>query len=261
MSTLHKATHLDQVQLPFEIDDIPLTKAAQKKRGYEVYVNGEEIKEVKSALFKQDKMGVEIRYGQRKEGYDGVVIRENGGGGAVTIPYTIDEGGQVYVGLVHEYRTTLGGIVANVPRGFLDKGETHAQAARREIREETGYEALTGKIEKLASGLNPNSTYFDTSHSVKEGVQIFAIFIDPEYLELIAREDGTVSYAFPDHVQNGAEDRTAERILGSTFLPLAEALESRDMFTSAAAGQLLVSLLKKGFIDQQTPVTIDRLDD
>lgn len=70
------------------------------------------------------------------------------------------ETGHIYVGLVKEYRPLLGGEVWNVPRGFVDFGETHQQAAECEVVEGMGYKSVIGKVIKLAEGLNPNSTYF-----------------------------------------------------------------------------------------------------
>ena len=76
----------------------------------------------------------------RPEGYDGFIIREQGGG-ATTIPYMITSEGGIYVGVVEENRATLGGVTENIPRGMQSKAETHEQTAARELLEETGYVA------------------------------------------------------------------------------------------------------------------------
>jgi 8-oxo-dGTP pyrophosphatase MutT (NUDIX family) len=242
----------EQPMLPFEMGDIPTSPEDQAKRGWEITVNGEPVDGVTSARLTQSRMGIDIRYGKRPEGYDGVIIREPGG--AATIPYMIDDDGRIFIGVVEEYRPTMGeAVTANIPRGFSDfKGtdarrESDEETAKRELHEETGYRALGKSMIKLAEGMNPNSTYFDYSHDRKEGVSLFAVKVPQADLELTHSEEGDVFYAFPAHVRAEAEgDKPAERILGSRFIPLEEALKSRDMFTSAATGQLVARLLAEG---------------
>jgi len=228
----------------FEMEDISLDE--QQKRGWELKIDGEEVSEVQNAHLINSEIGIDVMYGKRPEGYDGVVIREPGG--AVTVPYVVDEDGRFYIGVVEEYRPTMGEpMTKNVPRGFSDFGETKEQTAKREFMEETGYRALGSQMVKLAEGLNPNSAFFDYSQSPDAGVSIFAVQVKPEELELSHDEEGNVYYTFPAHIREQAEgDEAAERILGSRFIPLMAGLESRDMFTSAAAGQLVSHLLSKG---------------
>lgn len=233
-----------QPMLPFEMEDIPLEE--QQKRGWEVRIDGHAASTVANAQLENEKLGIKVLYGKRPEGYDGVVIREPGG--AVTVPYMVDNDGRFYIGVVEEFRPTMGeATTKNVPRGFSDFGETKEQTARRELKEETGYKALGSRLVKLAEGLNPNSTFFDYSNSPDAGVSIFAVQVRPDELELSHDEAGNVYYAFPANVQEqAAGDKSAERILGSRFIPITAGLESRDMFTSAAAGQLVSHLLSKG---------------
>lgn len=231
---------------PFIMQEVP--KEKQSNAGWRMIVNGNSWSEISSATLRQEKMGIDITYGMRPEGYDGVSIREFNGGGAVTIPYMIHpDTGRIYVGVIKENRPLLGGEVWNVPRGFIDMGETHQEAAEREVVEEMGYQRESGRIIKLAEGLNPNSTYFDTSHANEDGslagVAIFAMPLRQEDLEKVTNEQGEEVYVFPRTIREAARgDGASERIFGSMFVPIKQAMVSRDMFTSAAAGQLLVHL-------------------
>lgn len=244
----------EQPMLPFEMSEIPLTPEEQAKRGWELAINGETVEEVGSASISHPKMGIEVTYAKRPEGYDGVVIREPGG--AATIPYMIDADGQIFVGVVKEYRPTMGEAeTTNIPRGFSDLGESKAETAARELKEETGATMGAAAV-LLAEGLNPNSTFFDYSKSKDAGVSIYANRLEASELDIDHDEDGNVFYVFPAHVRAQATgDKTAERILGSRFIPIGEALQSRDMFTSAATGQLLYKLMNQGeyLLPQKSP--------
>jgi len=66
------------------------------------------------------------------------------GGSAVVMP--VDEKGRVL--LVRQYRLPARKYLWELPAGRVDEGETVSQAARRELKEETGYRAR--KFSKLA---------------------------------------------------------------------------------------------------------------
>jgi ADP-ribose pyrophosphatase len=66
-------------------------------------------------------------------------------GGAVTVPILGD--GRVV--LVRQFRYPFGRQILELPAGKLDRGEAPEHAARRELAEETGYEAAS--IEHLAT--------------------------------------------------------------------------------------------------------------
>lgn len=235
--------------IPYQVTSIPTEKLAN--RSWVVSVNDQVIEDVRSAQLSHPGMRIELRYGQKPEGYDGISIREPGG--AATIPYMITQDGCIYVGEVTEYRPTMGEpMTNNIPRGFSDfkadgTKETSEETAVRELQEETGLQALGSAMIKLIEGQNPNSTFFDYSHHRDEGVAFFALPVTQDSLEMLYSDTGEPYYTFPATIRAQAEgDKAAERILGSTFVPLHEALKSRDMFTSAAAGQLLAHLLMKG---------------
>ncbi len=228
----------------FEVTPIP----DGAKRGWTVSTNGEDQTATTShASLTHEGLGIQVKFGMRPEGYDGFIIRERGGGGAATIPYMIDADGGIYVGVVEEKRATMGEKpVRNIPRGAQSKGETHVETASRELREESGYLAETGRFALLAEGLNSNSAFFDTSRSDQDGISMYALRVQQDELELSHDDDGNVFYVFPEKVNKEAEPDVTEKILGSRFIPLEAALKSRDMFTSAAAGHLLADLLSKG---------------
>lgn len=63
------------------------------------------------------------------------VVRHPGGAAVLAL----EEDGTVW--LVRQFRYPLGAVLLEVPAGKLDRGEDPAQAARRELSEETGLEA------------------------------------------------------------------------------------------------------------------------
>jgi 8-oxo-dGTP pyrophosphatase MutT (NUDIX family) len=213
-------------------------------RSWDVLVNGEKINGVESVSLINDALNMSVDYGMRPEGYDGFVIRELGG--AVTLPWTIDEAGQIYVGLVDEYRPTMGEEHSlNAPRGMANKGENHGETARRELQEETGKDIGSRAVE-MANNLNANSSLFDNSREENKGVSIYSVQLSSDELELGHSDTGELFYQFPHDVRNGAENSVVEKIYGTRFVHLNEAFNSKDMFTVTAVGLLVRELLQNG---------------
>lgn len=69
------------------------------------------------------------------------------------VPLTADG----HVVMVHQFRHGAGRVTLEVPGGMVDPGESPAEAAARELLEETGYRA--GRVLPLGS-VNPNPALF-----------------------------------------------------------------------------------------------------
>ena len=110
--------------------------------------------------------------------------------GAVAV-VPIDEHGQVI--LVQQYRHAAGKVMLEIPAGTLKVGEDPLEAVRRELREETGFEAR---------------------HIVRIGGLHTAPSFSTEYIHLYLATDLTPGPTAPD----------ADEVIELRRMPLAEAL-------------------------------------
>lgn len=229
----------------YRVSPISKEPEAQTRRGWRLEINGKEFEEpIESARLFNSRLGVEVQYGQRPEGYDGPVLKEPGGGESVTIPYYVHED-NLYIGVVEEARPTCtdgtNERVLNVPRGFLTPGETHFETAKRELAEEAGYEPLEKRIVQLnGEPLNPNSTFFVTGKN--KGVRMYGVQVYGfEVSATKSSEDPSErEFQFDKEVIKPAS-RIGERIGGSKFIHWTKAASQIDMFTAAGVARILAT--------------------
>lgn len=151
------------------------------RRGWTVIINGKERKGVSKIEIKSN-FGT-LTYGLQPEGFDGWCFQEQGGGGAVTIPYTTTPDGELLVGLLLERRVKMGDRpVWCVIGGFIDPGETYKQAQRREAAEESGLDTAEAK-EFAGPPSNSNRGFFVADADAGEGVHAYGSLISFNDLE------------------------------------------------------------------------------
>lgn len=231
----------------YEVGPISQETEAQAKRGWEVFINGEKIdRPIETVRLINQRMQVEVDYGQRPEGFDGPVLKEPGGGGSVIVPYVIHEG-QLYIAVAEEKRPTMtDGVplpILNVPRGFLDPNETHFETAKRELAEETGYIPLEKRIKEVEGDpMNPNSTFFVTGKD--KGVRVFStqVLKDETRVSNPSEDLTEIEFEFNPNVIRTKEgaSKTADKVMHSRFIHWTKAVKLGDMFTNAAVARLFL---------------------
>lgn len=211
-----------------------IDKKNQAKRGWAVELDGEKVEQVAHLRLFNPRFGI-LEYGLTPQGYDAWSFHENGGGGSVIVPYA-KIGGQIFIGVVEQFRQNQGARkVLNVPRGFLAVGENHFGTAVNELEQETGVRTVELSLLE-GSPLNPNSAFFVTEEG--EGVRFYSLEVKES--ELIFNE-GNDAYVFNPGVLKPIS-KSGELIFGCRFIPWKAAAELGDMFTVAIVARLLASL-------------------
>ncbi len=185
---------------------------------------------------------------QRGNVYDGVRYGELGGGGVVTVPFTIFYG-MLYIGVITQFRVHAGGDVRNVPRGYLKVGDTdRTKNAKDEFAEEVGPRAaaLATPVQLEGEGANPNTAVFWTPET-EDGVTFHAVRINSKYLELAVPGPLLV---FP---KGFVAPEGGESIVKCEFVPWTVAAQLRDGLTMMAVVRLLAYLNQTGELYVGTP--------
>lgn len=206
--------------------------------------DGTKLVDVKASnlWLRNEGMGIGLEYGRRPEGYDGVVISSPGGGGSVIVPYARMHDGYIYVGVLEQVRALQWGpSVFNLPRGFLDPGETHLETARREGDEElteAGVNAVLEEIWELPGDpCNPDSAFFNTSGE-GDGVQYFAAKVSARLL--VPDTQNPNIYRFREG-QVQTSTKAGEGIVGCRFISWRDAVQLSDQFTICGVARLIAT--------------------
>jgi ADP-ribose pyrophosphatase YjhB (NUDIX family) len=212
---------------------------------WQIFIDGQPIEHY-SHLAAKSKYGV-MNLGISPDLGQHITFQEPGGGGSVIIPFVLiqeqqivglkelnkKQDYQVYAGLIEQQRDRQGGLVWNVPRGYVNQGDSHSQTAAKELTEETG---LSGQPFLLpGQSLNPNSSYFETGKD--NGVQIYAINLGPDQASWQAGQVVLLDNPQPTEVH--------EKVGQCRFFPLAELTQLGDMFSVAAEARLRYYLNNK----------------
>jgi len=116
-----------------------------------------------------------LSYGWHPKGYDTWCFAEEGGGGAICVPTCVKDG-EWLVGLVEEDRPNLGGRTLCAPGGFVDPGERQADAARREVAEETGHDSSVKALGGVP--MVSNRAFFFALPAQGQGVHAFTFEVN-----------------------------------------------------------------------------------
>ena len=71
--------------------------------------------------------------------------------GVAILPVLSPEVGPSKIGLLSVFRYPIGAVSLEIPRGFMEKGETEKEAATRELSEETGLSCAPRKLLHIAN--------------------------------------------------------------------------------------------------------------
>jgi len=211
--------------------ELPLGKTA----GWKLFVDGKEVAAQAVELLS--------RFGLLRWGFNGAYdtwgFEEPGGGGSVLVPYFIDEHGMLWIGVVRQPRPFQSETpVLNLPRGFMEPGETHFQTGTREGSEEVGVNGKERVFLLDGEGGNPNSTFFITvgknEDGTSKGVRFYGVRFTADEVEA---SDG-LTYTFREGVVT-AVTLDAEKIMGTVFVPWTDVAQLGCLMSNAGVARLL----------------------
>ena len=216
------------------------------RHDWTIEVDGKAV-DVKYVVFNNPKFG-KLSFGRRPEGTIGWIWHEASGGGQGVVPYAVINN-CLHIGLINENRPTLSGFSWNIPRGFINPGETHLESARNEINEEIG-NLPELELEKLdGAPSNPNSTFFDTSKN-GEGFVFFGLKIPADMLvkrenlltawDITCYNPSDVFYEFKDRSIKPIS-KIGEKIVACLFVPWYYASMVPDTFSGMGTLKLLAT--------------------
>ncbi len=215
---------------------VPLPPDA--KRGWDVRIDGELVRP--GIIVVESVYGV-LTVGQHPRGFMTFAFAEEGGGGAVTLPFAWSPQGELLVGLLLEDRPNMGGEVWCIAGGFVAPGESHADAQVRRVGDETGLDtARAFRLEGL--GTNANRAFF-VADAATEGV--IADGLERPYGWLAPDADGGRLKSAPSAAtEAGVNLGKAGNV---RFFPWEDAvLATADGLARSAIAQLLAGLKKGG---------------
>ena len=139
-----------------------------------------------------------LKLGLRPEGFHGWAFKP-GMGGTMTFPWVKTPEDEILIGLINEYRPNMGPDKVWSPLGgFVDAGESHDEAARRESMEEGGFD--TSGAQKLPGvQFNTDRMYYvmeegDTWGMQAYGLQLPFTLLEPAGSELWRLQKGVISH-------------------------------------------------------------------
>lgn len=180
-----------------------------------------------------------LRFGARSDGGVGFIFSEQGGGGAVTLPFFVAPGGQIHIGLLLEDRANLSDSpTLDIIGGFKDPGEGAAEAQARETAEEAGLDAVRAFELPGVPGVS-NRFYFEADVENGSGVHSYALEIP--YKWVWPSSEGSETYCLTEH--SGAAPSVLDSMKKVVFLPWREALRrTPDALARAAVALLLAEV-------------------
>ena len=221
-----------------KLRDIPVDLEEDKR--WEAALNHAKLpfKDVVHFLLSSKNFG-SVEYGLHPGGYATYWLREPGGGGPVVVPYSFTDQGRLLVGLIEENRPNMADHpVWCVVGGFLDPGESHEEAAERELQEETGL--VADRLEFLGTFVD-NRAFRVADVDEGEGIKAFALHFS--FLALQEEENGVYRVDQEKIPNLPFNEKVKGKLEKLAFYPWREAADVFDGIALAAMYKLIAKKL------------------